>query len=107
MNNNMQDLLKYPAKILVAFGEAIGDNKEIQDWLLKNGYPELAALAFSIRGSNEAFTWLMKNDHLSLAALDSAIDEDPKAYQWLIDNHLPTHVVFADACQGKRRRLNG
>jgi hypothetical protein len=104
-NSDMQDLLKYPPKILVAFGEAVMDNKEIQNWLLKNGYPELAALAFSIRGSDEAFTWLMKNGHLSLAALDSAIDEDPKAYQWLLDNNVPNHIVFADACQGKKEAI--
>jgi hypothetical protein len=104
-NNGIQDLFKYPPKIIVAFGEAIHDNKEIQNWLLKNGYPELAALAFAIRGSNEAFEWLMKNGYYSLAALDSAIDEDQKAYQWLRDNHLSSHIVFADACAGKKEAI--
>ena len=51
----------YPAKILVAFGEAVGGNKEIHNWLLKNNYPELAVLSEAIRGSDEAVQWLLKN----------------------------------------------
>ncbi len=37
-------MLDYPPKILIAFGETISGNTEIFNWLLKNGYPELAAL---------------------------------------------------------------
>ena len=49
----------YPAKILVAFGEAVSGNKEIHDWLATNNYPELAALSAAIRGSDEAVQWLL------------------------------------------------
>jgi hypothetical protein len=31
----------YPAKILVAWAEAIGGNVAIREWLLRNGYQEL------------------------------------------------------------------
>jgi hypothetical protein len=31
----------YPAKVLVAWAEAIGGNAAIRDWLLRNGYKEL------------------------------------------------------------------
>jgi hypothetical protein len=55
-------LTEYPVKILLAFGESIDGNDKLFMWLLKNGYPELAALAKAIRGSEEAFDWLMKND---------------------------------------------
>ena len=34
---------KYPVKILLAWGEAIGGNSEIRDWLIK-GYPGLIIL---------------------------------------------------------------
>jgi hypothetical protein len=76
-------LTNYPVKILLAFGEAIDGNDKIFNWLLKNGYPELAALAKAIRGSDEAFNWLMTNGFPHYAALDMAIVNDKKAYQWL------------------------
>jgi len=58
----------YPPKILIAFGEAINGNDKIFNWLLKNGYPELAALSKAIRGSDEAFRWLMQNGFPHFAA---------------------------------------
>ena len=99
----VHDLLKYPPKILIAFGETIGENKrkDILQWLLKNGYPELAALSYAVQGSDEAVAWLMKNGFPELAALDAAIDEDQKAYEWLQKNNIPFHIVFADAVHGK------
>jgi hypothetical protein len=97
----MPDLLKYPPKILVAFGETIGGGKDIIDWFLKNGYPELAAFSYSVQGSDEAVDWLLKNGFPELAALDSAIDDDQKAYEWLQRNHYEFHIVFADAVHGK------
>ncbi len=35
----------YPVKILIAFGEALGNNQEIHLWLAKNGYQELRAIS--------------------------------------------------------------
>ena len=99
--SSMPDLLKYPPKILVAFGETIGGGKEIQEWLLKNGYPELGAFSYAVQGSDEAAEWLLKNGFPELAALDGAIDEDQKAYDWLKRHHLEFHIVFADAVHGK------
>jgi len=71
------------------------------NWLLNNGYPEVAALAHAIRGSEEATAWLMKNKFYHLAALDSAIDEDEKAYKWLMDHNHRFFIVFADACRAR------
>jgi hypothetical protein len=102
----MTDLFNYPPKILLAFGEAIDGNRVIHDWLVKNGYPELGALAYAIRGSDEAFTWLLQNGFPHMAALDSAIDEKPQAYKWLKENNFPNHIVFADACQNKREAVD-
>ena len=98
---NMTDLLKYPPKILIAFGETIGGGKDILEWFLKNGYPELAAFSYAVQGSDEAVDWLLKNGFPELAALDSAIDEDVQAYEWLKRNNLSFHIVFADAVHGK------
>jgi hypothetical protein len=92
----------YHAKIWLAFGETFTGNQEIINWLIKNGYPEVAALSHAMRGSDEAYTWLMTNGFLHLAAFDSAVtSEDPKAYQWLKDNKHLFLIVLADACRGK------
>ena len=99
-------MLNYPPKIILAFGETISGNKEILEWLLKNGYGELAALSYAIRGSEDAFTWLMNNGYTHLAALDSAIDNDPKAYQWLKEHEQPFLILFADACHGTKEAMD-
>ena len=94
-------MLYYPAKIWLAFGETLKGNDEVLDWLMKNGYPELAALSHAIRGSEEATEWLMKKGYPHLAALDAAIDEDLQAYEWLHKFRHDFFIVFADACHGK------
>ena len=91
-------MLDYPTKILLAFGETISGNDKIFQWLLKNGYPELAALSRAITGSEEAFNWLMKNGYPHFAALDHAIDNKLQAREWLVRNHYELLVLFADAC---------
>ena len=97
-------MLEYPVKILVAFGETITGNDEIHDWLVNNGYPELAALSNAIRGSDDAVKWLIKHKP-EFAVLDSAIDNDPKALVWLNSHKLYFLEVFADACRGKEEAL--
>lgn len=97
----------YPAKIWLAFGETFSDNKQIIDWFLQNGYPEVAALSHAMRGSDSAFQWLMNHQYLHLAALDSAItSQDPKAAKWLYDHNHLFLLVFAEACLGKPESLN-
>ncbi|NTW45318.1 MAG: hypothetical protein HGB14_13045, partial [Anaerolineaceae bacterium] len=54
-------MLDYPPKILIAFAETLSGNTEIHQWLLSNGYPELAALSSAICGSDQALGWLMKS----------------------------------------------
>jgi hypothetical protein len=93
-------MLKYEAKIVVAFGETITGNDEILLWLYRNGFPELSALSKSIRGSEEAFDFLFAN-YPRLAALDAAIDNQAKAYLWLKKHNFEFNIIFADACRLK------
>lgn len=91
----------YPAKIWLAFGESVNGNEEILNWLMDNGYPELAALAQAVRGSEQATDWLLSQKYYHLAALDAAIDEDMRAYEWLNRHRHFFLIIFADACRGK------
>ena len=93
--------LYYPAKIWIAFGEAVGGNEGISQWLMKNGFAEVAALAYAIRGSEDATEWLFQNKFYHLSALDAAIDENMDAHAWLVKFKHPFLVFFAEACCGK------
>ena len=104
-NINQLETLYYPAKIWLAFGEAVNGSQEIAAWLLENGYPEVAALAHAIRGSEEATEWLFRNKFYHLSALDAAIDENMNALKWLKVNNHPLLVFFADACKGNPASL--
>ena len=91
-------LAKYDIKVLMAFGETFSEKDGVfLNWLLKNKYPELAALSSAIRGSEEAVKWLVMNKYRHYAALDAAIDKQMPAYRWLIANGHDFLAVFADA----------
>ena len=90
--------LEYPAKILLAWGEAISGNREIRDWLIKHGYPELGIFTFALRNKHEAREWLMKNGHPHLMAVITGIEGDEKALQWLDDHEM--HVLRKVALTG-------
>jgi hypothetical protein len=75
--------MQYPAKVLIAWGEAISGNRQILDWLMKNEYPELGMTCHAIRLVDSARDWLMKNHHPHLMALVSGAEGDEKAIHWL------------------------
>jgi hypothetical protein len=79
---------QYPAKILVAWTEAIGGNLGLRDWLLKNGYPELGVFCSALRNKPEARAWLMKNGHAHLMAVINGIEGQEGALQWLERNNM-------------------
>ena len=76
----------YPAKVLIAWGEAISGNAGLRDWLIKNGYPELGIFVFALHLKADARKWLMDNGHPHLMAVIRAIEGDDKALDWL-ENH--------------------
>lgn len=99
-------MLHYPIKILFAFGETFSEKDgAFLNWLLKNGFPELAALSSSIRGSVEAQNWLVKNKYPHLAALDGAIDKQAPAYAWLQKYGYDFLLIFANAVNEKKEAL--
>ena len=90
----------------MAFGETFSDDDgEFLQWLVDNGYQELAALSSGIKGSEEAAIWLIKNKYGSLAALDHAINGSAPAYKWLIDNEHDLLAVFVDAINNNTESL--
>lgn len=93
---------EYPLKILVAFGEAVDNNVKIHQWLLDNGYPELAALVSCLRGKREAEEWLKKNKFNHLLAFHYAVYDDENARKWLAIYKYNTLARLADATNGHK-----
>ena len=75
--------MQYPAKVLLAWGEAISGNLEIREWLMTNGYPELGLTCHALQLVDSARSWLMANGHPHLMALVSGCEGDKQALQWL------------------------
>ena len=75
--------LNYPAKVIIAWGEAIGGNNKIREWLGKNGYPELSTFVYALKLNKDARMWLAKNGYPHLLALIHGAEGDDKALGWL------------------------
>ena len=91
----------------MAFAETFREEQEeFYNWLLKNGYPELAALSSAIRGSEEALIWLMQHKFYHLAALDGAIDKQGKARAWLVKFQFNTLAMLADAVNEQQAAID-
>ena len=91
----------YPAKVLLAWAEAIGGHAGLRDWLMKHGYPELGVFTFALRLQDPAREWLMKNGHPHLMAVISGIEGDKVALSWLEHHGLAIWKQVALAGDGK------
>lgn len=98
--------LIYPAKIIVAWAEAIGGNAKIRDWLGKNGYPELYTFVFALNLKEEARDWLIKNQYPHLMALINASEGNKQALNWLAKYNFETLWYMAQAVDGDRPAMN-
>ena len=58
---------QYPVKVLVAWGEAISGNRELRDWLLGNGFPELGLFVHAMHNQQSAMTALVQDAALRFA----------------------------------------
>lgn len=92
--------LVYPAKIILAWGEAIAGNREIRDWLGKNGYPELYTFVFALNLKETAREWLMKNKYPHLLALIQGVERNKSALDWLLKNKFESLYHIAKAGDG-------
>ena len=73
----------YPAKVLLAWGEAIEGNKKIRDWLGQNGFLELSMFTYALRLKSDAMKWLLDNNFPHLAAVVSGAEGKQQAIEWL------------------------
>lgn len=89
--------LSYPAKIVLAWAEAVGGNRKIRDWLIKNDYPELGLFVFAVHNQDEARQWLMDNGFPHLMATINGAEGKKDAVEWLMKQNLDilAHVALS------------
>ncbi|MDE0870288.1 MAG: hypothetical protein OSA37_00075 [Flavobacteriales bacterium] len=75
--------MQYPAKVLIAWGEAISGNRPLRDWLMKHGYEELGMACHALHHVESSRTWLMANGHQRIMAMIRGAEGDPNAILWL------------------------
>lgn len=92
--------INYPPKILVAWGEAISGNSEINDWLMKNGYPELGIFCHALKNDVKGKNWLMNNGYPHLLAMISGGEGDEIALKWLEEFNFTLLKYMALAIDG-------
>ena len=90
----------YPAKILIAWSEAIKGNGKIRDWLTSNGYPELGIFCFAVRNKDDARQWLLTNKFPHLMALINGAEGNQEAVRWLFKNGYKPLAYVAIAGDG-------
>ena len=113
--------LKYSPKILIAWSEAIGGNKDIRDWfmsseefkelgiavhaleldddardwLVENGFAHLLAMINGVEGNKDALRWLEQNKFNVLRQVALSGDGNEDAYEWLILNNHPELALIS------------
>jgi hypothetical protein len=75
--------MAYPAKILLAWGEAISGNEKFREYLMTNGFEELALFCFALHHDQKSRTWLMSEGFPHLMALIRGAEGDAQAVAWL------------------------
>jgi hypothetical protein len=92
--------VEYHPKIVLAWSKAVEGNKEILEWLGKNGYEELAVACWAIRLNDEARSWLMENGFPQLMAFINASEGNETALAWLEKYNMQVYLHMAKAIDG-------
>ena len=98
--------ISYPAKVLLACGEAISGNKEIRDWLTENGYPELGVFVFGLRNKDDANKWLFDNNFRHFAATIAGSKGNKEAVEWLFKTQMDVLARVAATGDGDEESFN-
>ena len=81
--------MELPAKVILAWGEAIGGNIPLRTWLSENDYPELALFVHALHNQREARQWLMDHGYPHLMAIVRGAEGEEAAVTWLRLHGMP------------------
>lgn len=102
----MKGLEKYPAKVLVAWGEAVAGKKEFVDIMFDLNCPELGHFCYALRNNLKARQWLMKNKFPHLVALIEGAEGKKEAIDWLDQHGYTILKHMALAIDGDKHSLS-
>ncbi len=97
--------LNYSPKILIAWGEVISGNREIREFLIKNGYEELGMFYFALKNDNRAKRWLMNNGYPHLNAMIAGGEGDENAISWLQNYGFDVLANMARTIDGDEKAM--
>lgn len=89
----------YDVRILLALLKSLQGHREFFQWLMDNGYPEVAAFSNAVCGDKEAMKFLFHIHCEWLAILSNAIDGEEQARVWIGKACKHVNLMFAMACQ--------
>ncbi|MEJ6638075.1 MAG: hypothetical protein QNL10_06560 [Crocinitomicaceae bacterium] len=77
--------IQYSNMVILAWAKAVDGNKDLQQWLVDNGYEELVHTTYAIRLKEESRAWLMDNGYAHLMAMINGCEGNAHAQKWLLD----------------------
>jgi hypothetical protein len=96
---------QYPAKVLVAWAEAIGGNKALRDWLLQHGYTELGIFVYALHLKDDARKWLLEHGFPHLMATIQGAEGNETAVKWLEKHTFDVLALVARAGDGDNQSV--
>ena len=98
--------IDYPAKIILAWAQAIQGNEDILNWLKDNSYEELYMATFAIKLKDEARNWLQDNGFAHLLAMINAAEGNESAQKWLLVHDFEILYHIAQAVESEESSWN-
>jgi len=95
-------LKEYDIQALSHLAAMIRGEKGAQEWLMGNGYRELAEFWDAYFGIEKSFKWLLENGHPHLAAAVDAASGSDKAKLWLLKSGYRELSAIVDAAEGNK-----
>ena len=103
----MHCISDYDVKVLMALNESLKGDSKFTDFLMNNGFPELAAFSAAVHSNTDALHWLLNNGYPEFAILSNAIDGEDNAVQWLEKYKCHLMSILRLLAAKKTRLLSG
>ena len=84
---------------------SIGGDDEAHEWLVINGFTELADFSDAVFDDEKAFRRLMQGKHYELAAIVDVLGGKVEAKKWLLLNGFREHAALCDAVEENKSAI--
>ena len=95
----------YPFEVMEKLSLSILDDADAQQWLVINGYTQLADFSLAINEDEKAFRRLAHGNDRELAAVVDALNGKDEAKKWLLLNGFREHAAMCDAVEESKSAI--